>query len=453
MKRLAAVLVAAGAVVGLVLGFARPASAHPLGNLTINTYTGVIVRPSEILIDEVLDLAELPTVAQRAEITADPPAFAARQCAQLAAGLRVGFDGNMLALAVTASSAQLVAGQAGLETTRVECSLRGAGSGRRLEIDDRNFADRIGWRELTVAGDGVTLSSSLPSASASDRLRAYPPDVRPFREVSARAEVTGKGAPLVAGTPGRYTAPTRGADRLTRSINRMIGEQHLSVAIGLLCALIAFALGSLHALAPGHGKTMMAAYVVGRRANRLRQMLELGLTVAVTHTLGVVVLGTVIWTSRAVAPDRLLPWLTVASGVLVAATGVMLLVRRLLLGRGHNHHHHVTLPEASDGRGWAIMMGLAGGLVPTPSALVVLLGSMALGRVWFGVLLVAMYGLGMAAVLAAAGLLLVRLQTLVERYWYGRGRVAAGLRWLPVITAAALIAGGTAIMMRGAAGL
>ena len=127
-------------------------------------------------------------------------------------------------------------------------------------------------------------------------------------------------------------------------------------------------------------------------------------------------------------------------------------VRRGLLGRSHSHHH-ITVPAESDGRGWSIMMGLAGGLVPTPSALVVLLGSTAIGRPWFGVVLVGIYGIGMAAVLAAAGLLLVRLQALVERYWYGRGSIGSALRWLPVATATVLVAGGTTIVMRGAAGL
>ena len=445
--------IAAAAILITVIVAGRPASAHPLGNLTVNTYAGIVVHPDHITIDAVLDLAELPTVPERAAITSDPVGYAARRCGELADGLTMTVDGNVAPLRVESSRSELRAGQAGLDTARIECAIRTDATGRLMTMRDTNFGDRIGWREITITGDTMTVTSSAPSVSVSERLQNYPSEVRPLRVLEVTAVIArGGAAEITAASPDGFSTQVRGTDRLTRTINGLIDDRQLSVGVGLLCGLIAFALGALHALAPGHGKTMMAAYVVGRRANRLRRILELGLTVAVTHTLGVVVLGTVIWTSQAVAPDRILPWLTVASGLLVAATGVVLLVRRGLLGRSHSHHH-ITLPAESDGRGWTIMMGLAGGLVPTPSALVVLLGSTAIGRPWFGVVLVGIYGIGMAAVLAAAGLLLVRLQALVERYWYGRGSIGSALRWLPVATATVLVAGGTTIVMRGAAGL
>ena len=113
------------------------------------------------------------------------------------------------------------------------------------------------------------------------------------------------------------------------------------VGFGLLALLVAVVLGGLHAMAPGHGKTMMAAYVVGRRGTP-RQVAAIGLTVAVTHTGGVLALGTVIWLSQAIAPDRVLPWLTVASGGLLASCGLALLYRRVVLGR--TGHSHLRLP-------------------------------------------------------------------------------------------------------------
>ena len=94
-------------------------------------------------------------------------------------------------------------------------------------------------------------------------------------------------------------------------------------------------------------------------------------------------------------------------------------------------------------------MGVAGGLVPTPSALVVLLGAIALHRTWLGVLLVALYGLGMAGVLMGAGLILVRLQGWLELHWYQRPRAALLLRYLPAITAILLVGGGLSIVLRG----
>ena len=225
---------------------------------------------------------------------------------------------------------------------------------------------------------------------------------------------------------------------------------------------------------------MMAAYVVGRQGTT-REVVAIGLTVAVTHTGGVLALGTIIWLSQAIAPDRALPWLTVASGGLLAACGLGLLYRRVVLGRtghshlrlpglrthdhpehehdhGHDHahphgHDHAHDHDHDHGHGhghehghshdghrqhhepapfrkaWLVLMGVAGGLVPTPSALVVLLGAIALHRTWFGVILVGLYGLGMAAALMGAGLLLVRLQGWLERHWYQRpaGRAAAPL--------------------------
>lgn len=95
-------------------------------------------------------------------------------------------------------------------------------------------------------------------------------------------------------------------------------------------------------------------------------------------------------------------------------------------------------------------MGVAGGLVPTPSALVVLLGATALGRTWLGVVLVGVYGIGMATTLLLAGLLLVRLQSWLERNWFDRAWLRLGMRLAPVVTASVLVLGGISIVIRGA---
>src|SRR2546430_12709083 len=144
------------------------------------------------------------------------------------------------------------------------------------------------------------------------------------------------------------------------------------------------------------------------------------LPLAATHTAGVLALGLALSASSLVAPERLYPWLGVASGVLLAFIGAGLL-RRALHARGHRHHHHHHAHELPPVRTRALVaMGFAGGLVPSPSALVVLLGAMALGRAWFGVVLVIAYGLGMAATLTGAGILLLRARGALDR---GRGRL------------------------------
>jgi ABC-type nickel/cobalt efflux system permease component RcnA len=496
----------------------HPASAHPLGNLTVNTYAGIVVAADAVRVDYVVDLAELPTVQAQQRIDTDGDgtssagemdAYRMAECTTLASGLEVSLGSDPVAVTSGSSSLRFLPGQGGLQTLRLECALRGAAhldGRRRLTFRDTNLTDRIGWREITMNGDGTTLSGgTVGTATVSNRLLAYPTGRSPLRELDARVDVRPGGPALGVApvTPGRLpsTAQARGADPLTSWFQHAVGDRDLTLGFGLLALLVAVVLGGLHAMAPGHGKTMMAAYVVGRRGTP-RQVAAIGLTVAVTHTGGVLALGTVIWLSQAIAPDRVLPWLTVASGGLLASCGLALLYRRVVLGRtghahlrlpgrgdqdhghdhgeddDHGHRHHDDHPHDHDHqhdhdhphdhghghthlgedhrpvqdpirRGWLVVMGVAGGLVPTPSALVVLLGAIALHRTWFGVVLVGLYGLGMAGVLMGAGLILVRLQGWLERNWYQRPRAAALLRYLPAITAVLLVGGGLSIVMRG----
>jgi ABC-type nickel/cobalt efflux system permease component RcnA len=488
---------------------ARPAAAHPLGNLTVNTSAGIVVGPDEVRVDYVVDLAELPTVQTMQRIDqdgdgllspAEADAYRTNQCATLARGLSVELASDPVRLGVapgpTGSTVELLPGQGGLHTLRLECSLTGPAGitdHTDLRFEDRNLTDRIGWREITLNGDGTTVSGAdVPTTSSSDRLRAYPTDAgSPPRQLAARATVE-PGGPALTPSPGpagrprpvASTVQSRGADPLTSWFQRTVGDRDLTLGLAALALLVAVVLGALHSMAPGHGKTMMAAYVVGRRGTP-RQVVAIGLTVAVTHTGGVLALGTIIWLSQAIAPDRVLPWLTVASGGMLASCGIALLYRRVVLGRtghshlhlpglaahgdthshGHDHPHphdhdhphphgHDHAPAASNApapfrKAWLVVMGVAGGLVPTPSALVVLLGAIALHRTWFGVILVGLYGLGMAAALMGAGLLLVRLQGWLEHHWYRRPRAELVLRYLPAITALLLVGGGLSIALRG----
>ena len=166
----------------------------------------------------------------------------------------------------------------------------------------------------------------------------------------------------------------------------------------------------------------MAAQAVSRGRRGLRDILTLGLTVTVTHTLGVLVLGLLVAGGSSVVNPGLFPWLGAASGALVAFTGCLLLRRALRPrpghghdhghdhghshdhGHGHSHDHgHRHRPADMPRRGTVVLMGFAGGLMPSPSAIVVLLGALALGHAWFGVLLVLAYGLGLAATLTGIG--------------------------------------------------
>jgi nickel/cobalt exporter len=270
-----------------------------------------------------------------------------------------------------------------------------------------------------------------------------------------------------------------GVDRASAAFTALVSERSRSAGFAVVAVLLAVALGGAHALAPGHGKTVMAAYLVGLRGT-LGQAVTIGATVTVTHTAGVLILGLVLSTTRAVASERVYPWLGLGSGLLLAAVGVGLLARARP-GHGHPHdhghghgdghprdngHHHGHghphlhgngHPPAGPplGRRGLVALGLAGGLVPSPSAVVVLLGGIALGRAWFGVALVLAYGLGMAATLTGVGLLLARLRTRLDRRLHlPAGSLLSRLgRLLPAATASVIVLVGLALAIQGASRL
>jgi ABC-type nickel/cobalt efflux system permease component RcnA len=337
-------------------------------------------------------------------------------------------------------------GQAGLPTLRLECAmtapLANMPGGVAVSFRDPGAADHVGWHEITAAGDGMTVSrSNVPAASRSARLTVYPKDMlsSPLDQRSASFTVTPGGPALVAGTAssdGASRVLPRGVDRLTQSFTDLVARRHLTPVFSLIALLIAVMLGAIHALAPGHGKTIMAAQAISRGRRGLRDILTLGLTVTVTHTLGVLVLGLLVAGGSSIVTPGLFPWLGAASGTLVALTGCTLLRRALRPrsahghghghdhghghghdhghghehdhghghGHGHDHDHDHGHPRVDmPRRGTVLLMGFAGGLMPSPSAIVVLLGAVALGHAWFGVLLVLAYGLGLAVTLTGIG--------------------------------------------------
>jgi nickel/cobalt exporter len=343
----------------------------------------------------------------------------------------------------------------------------------------------VGWREITARGDGMTVTGDLPQQTVSQRLLAYPADLlrSPLDVRSGRLSVRAGGARLAPIRPAANAAQSsnRGVDALTAAFTRFVGRPRFTIGVGVLAVLLSVVLGAAHAFAPGHGKTVMAAYLIGDRAS-LREGVLVAASVTVTHTAGVLVLGAVLTTAVVLAPVTLYAWLGIGSGILLMAVGASLFVRALR-GRslvqshahphphshddvhdhshddvhghshddvhGHSHddvHGHSHEPQGVPPirRTALVVMGFAGGLVPSPSAVVVLLGAVSLGRTWFGVLLVLGYGLGMALTLVGLGVVLAR--------WGGRlqRRAAGGFglwlrRTLPVVAAAVIMMVGLAI--------
>ena len=492
-RRLAVVLLALAAALLLP---ARAASAHPLGNFTINTYTGLRVAPDAVSIDLVVDMAEIPTLQRKDDV--DQAGYPERECGRLLQQVDLRVDDHRVDLLSQSSAITFPPGQAGLRTTRLECAstapIHAPNAEHRVSFVNRNYTERAGWREITAVGDGATLlAADVPTRSGSNRLTSYPDDLlsSPLDQRAASLTVRPGGPAatdrISAGT-GRASPLPRSVDRATQAFTSFVNRQHLTIGFALLAVGASLVLGAVHALAPGHGKTVMAAYLVGQRGT-FRQAMAVATAVTVTHTAGVLALGIAISASAVVAPERLYPWLGAASGILLALIGAGILVRAVRASRrgpgrgrlqmrglqesGDDHHHHDHEPghththshggkrhshgplDGEQPMTWRslLAMGFVGGLLPSPSAVVVLLGAIALGRAWFGVLLVLVYGLGMAGTLTAAGLLLLRARRALDRRAARSSERLLHItaRLVPTATAAFIVAVGLYLTARGVA--
>ena len=449
------------AALGLVLP--AVAAAHPLGNFTVNRYAALRIEPRVLSVRYVVDMAEIPTYQEIAAIdrnrngVLDPEerdAYLGRKPGELARNLSLTVDGAVLPLVPRAQGLELPPGAGGLPTLRLEVLLTAPLPERpgAVEFRDRNFAGRAGWQEVVAdAGEGLVLAdSSVPRVDRSQALGAYPADLlqSPPQVSEARFRVTtGSAAPLAPATPaGALVGAKRFGDRMTELIDT---TEPLGPGLVLTSLLVAALLGALHALGPGHGKTIVGAYLIGARGTA-RHALFLGLVVTVTHTLGVYLLGFATWGASAwVVPERLFPWIGVLSGLLVVGIGASLVRSRLAAAvgehAGHHHHHdhgHSHLPP--DALGWRslLALGVSGGLLPCPSALVVMLAAISLGRIGFGLVLIVAFSAGLAGVLGAIGLVFV-----YARSWFARlpvdGRFA---RYVPVASALVISAAGLLIV-------
>jgi nickel/cobalt transporter (NicO) family protein len=402
------------------------ASAHPLGNFTINRFSRVEVSGQRLYVRYVLDLAEIPTF-QAGRI--DAAAYSRR----IARGLTLAVDGRSARLVPLAHALAHPPGAGGLRTTRLEVVLRGPTLPGTSSVDyrDANYADRIGWKEIVV-GD---------APSRSRELRAYPQDLlsSPLDEtsVSARlAPAAGPDVPPALSRGATLQAPDRVADS---GFARLIGRERLGAWVVLASLALALFWGAAHALSPGHGKTIVTAYLVGQRGTP-RHAVLLGLIVTATHTVGVFGLGLVtLLLSQFVVPDHLYPWLNLASGLLVVGIGASVLRARFRHRRahahGHDHHHH----HDHDLSGRSLLaVGVSGGLLPCPSALVVLLAAISLHRVAYGLVLILAFSLGLAATITGIGLVAVAAKNAFNRLSLD-GRA---LRLLPSLSAAAILAAG-----------
>lgn len=434
MRRLLLVVGALAALVG-----PSAAAGHPLGNFTVNRHSAIELSGDRIYVRYAVDLAEIPTFQEGDDVRG--PGFAAR----IAEGLVLELDGSRVRLAPLRHRVAASPGAGGLDTLRFDAvfAAPAEAAGRELAFRDTNFERRIGWKEVVVhAGGGArVVSATVPGESVSDELRAYPEDLlRSPPDVDSAHMIyepgTGEGTP-----PG--LGPDSGGTREAGGFEALVAEEELGAGVVLVSLLVAAFWGAAHALTPGHGKAIVAGYLVGSRG-KPRHALLLGLIVTATHTAGVFALGLVtLLLSRFIVPEQLYPWLTIASGLLVVGVGGAVLVGRLRHARAHAHHHHHHHHEHDHGYGTRGLLGVgvAAGLLPCPSALVVLLSAIALHRVGFGLALILAFSVGLAATITTIGLLAV-----VARRAFGRLSLDGPfVRALPAASAILILAVGVGI--------
>ena len=442
------------------------AVAHPLGNFTVNHLSIVTVRRDAVEVRYVLDLAEIPTLQETNAGTADTLAE------RIASGLELRVDGAPVPLRVRASTADRVAGQAGLETLRVVVDLAAAAllrEGTSVAYRDLTFPGRVGWHDVVLRG-AIGAASAAPD-DPTNELRAYPADatVTPPDRLEASARVVlsadlGNVGPA-APSAGRF-AIDASADRLTAFLR----GGNADIAALLAALVVAMILGALHALGPGHGKAIVAAYLVGSKGTA-REAVILGGTVTLTHTLGVYALGAVtLLAAQVLVPESVYPALGVASGAVVTVTGVLLLRSRLRRktadalehdhAHGHEHEHgHGQHDHARPvGMRGLLALGISGGLLPCPTALVILLAAVSFHNVLLGMALVAAFSVGLASVLTGVGLALVWGRGMLDRNSKALGVVrsrAVGVagRYLPAASAAAIAVAGAVITIQSIRGL
>ncbi len=456
----------------LLLAGTPAAVAHPLGNFTVNHLSRVAISQDAVDVRYVLDLAEIPTFQERRLSEADS---VARKTAAAVAGIVVTVDGRRAPLSPR-GPARLVRprGQGGLQTTRFEVLLRAPlRTPGTVSFEDRTYAGRIGWKAVLVAPGRRTAVTTTDATTGdpTNGLRRYPAALlsQPLDQRTATFTVSaGDGTVTAPEGPGGgpETTSSRGGDGFAGVFSDAADGQ----GVLLLLLVTAFAWGAFHALSPGHGKVMVAAYLVGTRGTP-RDAVALGAIVTVTHTIGVFVLGLItLLLSQYVLPEDLFPYLNLTAGLLVLGVGLGALRARMPSRRnaghshaehshghdhGHTHGHDHAHVHSHGGRAHShappselttrglLGMGTAAGLIPCPSALVVLLGAIAQHQVALGLLLITAFSLGLAGTLTALGLLVVRARARIPAG--GGGRV---LRVLPVLSALIILAVGAVLTLQ-----
>jgi ABC-type nickel/cobalt efflux system permease component RcnA len=531
-----------------ILSMAPATFAHPMGNFSINHYSKIIPGAHTVEVDYIIDMAEIPTFQQMQESAvvakADDPSlvlYLHRQSEDLKEGLTLLVDGKPLMLQTVSRQAIFPPGAGGLPTMKMGFVFMATLPGELrdsitlLRYRDDNYPGRAGWKEIVaVNGSGAVLvNASVPANDRSLELTNYPTDMLHSPPQTLEASLSIKAAPVgvQAGDKSELQAgsgwlATRGAvasSSVTLKANsqgtprsaftELISSKRTDFLFIAMAALIAAVLGGFHALEPGHGKTLVAAYLVGSHG-KARHAVLLGAIVTASHTISVYALGLItLYASQWILPERLYPWLGIGSGLMVAGLGFTLFIRHYLAtephaGNDHVHgpadshphshdhshndagadaarephrhnwwgghvrqidaHSHDDLPVHERDHGGKhdhpnggehgtshaarslslsglFALGITGGIVPCPAALVVLLGALAFHRVAFGLFLIVAFSAGLAAVLISLGLAMVYAGRFMSRFG-AQGPLTQ--RWLPLASSAVITVIGVTLTLQ-----
>jgi ABC-type nickel/cobalt efflux system permease component RcnA len=528
---------------GLVI--ADAAMAHPLGNFSINHYSGIHITRNTVEVRYILDMAEIPTFQeiQEASIvpkTGDPSldSYLTRKAEVLRERLFLEINGGRVTLHPESKEVIFPPGSGGLPTMKIGISYKvkfdADATARHYQLNyrDGNFPGRAGWKEVVavVEPGAKILDSSVPEIDRSSELSNYPTDLlnSPPQDLEARVSFTPLGVPAplasvraslpssakvelakpknhiqprlpdIASVPAKtairrqttqhetitphdidtgspLTAETRSlqlqANRQPTPRNaftELMATKQLGIGIILVAFAVAVGLGAFHALEPGHGKTLVAAYLVGSRGT-MKHALLLGAIVTTAHTGGVYLLGAAtLYASRYIMPERVYPWLGIASGIMIMGLGVILFLRRYrgrdeMVSHHHDHahgHHHPHSGKHKHPHGYSrhhesreaslkelLTLGISGGIVPCPAALVVLLSAVSMDRIGLGLLLIFAFSAGLAAVLIAIGLLMVYARRFMSDFETNGNLIT---RWLPLASSTMITLFGLGMVVQAA---
>jgi ABC-type nickel/cobalt efflux system permease component RcnA len=508
--------------------FVPVAFAHPLGNFTINQFVGLNISNDSIQLDYVVDMAEIPAFQEIAEFDSDGngqpdssefSGYSDEKCASLQPSLGLLVNKKPLTLTLISSTVEFPKGVSGLPTLRLTCQFQTStnlvGDRIILSFDNNAFPERIGWIEIVVIPNDVSLQGDYSITSLSNRLTSYPQDLltSPLKQRQLNVEILA-GVTQTQNTDLSVSKPINSSPlNQNDTFTNLILLDEINFPTLLFALAVSSVWGAMHALTPGHGKTIVGAYLVGSRGT-IKHAVYLGLTTTITHTLGVFALGLVtLFAAKYILPETLFPWMSLLSGLFVVGIGVNLAWSRFrfselggkletfranltrssempapvlqnisaiqidhqhqyVLGSGHGHSHshhhdhdnhshdqgrhehnhshadHSHMPPGADGMPvtWRslLALGISGGIIPCPSALVVLLGAISLNKIGLGLVLVLAFSFGLAGALTAIGMAFIYAGRVFNRFQV-QGRV---VQLLPVLSALIVSGIGIGILIK-----